>query len=206
VGGPHTGTVRQATVFAVVVALHAGLFGILAFALRTSTWPRNPSAELITTFITLPAPMPPEINRPHAPFPAESASISAARPPPAPPSQISVPGASIDWTAEAERAARAAIAPPRARAFGEMPQAPDWVHSAPTSPKHYAGEQYGLGTGEYIVWVSDRCFIVTEPAPLGTPDVFARSLVTRTVCPPPPAPREGELFKDLPAYKKYHPQ
>jgi len=56
------------------------------------------------------------------------------------------------------------------------------------------------------VWVSDRCYIVAEPAPLGTPDVIARSRVTRTVCTTPHGPWEGELFKDLPAYKKYHPQ
>ena len=207
-GGPNAGRVRRATTFAVVVALHAGLFLILAFALRISTWRVLPSAEFVTTFITLPSLPLPAVNRPHRPIPSESAAIPSAQPPTAPPSRISVPtrtGASIDWTAEAERAARAAIATPHARSFGEMPQAPDWVRSAPSSPKHYAGEQYRFATGESIVWVSERCFIVSEPPPLGMPDVFARSVVTSTVCQPPPGPREGELFKDLPAYKKVPP-
>ena len=163
----------------------------------------------MTTFITLPSLPLPAINRPHPPSPNESASISPVRPPTAPSPQISVrtdPGTSIDWSAQAERAARAAAAAPRTRSFGEIPQAPDWVHSAPSSPKHYAGEAYRFETGESIVWVSDRCFIVSEPPPLGTPDVFAGSLSTRMGCQAPPGPREGELFKDLPAYKKYHPQ
>ena len=208
-GGPNTGRVRRATAFALVVAKHAGLFVFLAFALRRSTWQIPHSAEFITTFITLPSPPVSAINRPHPPIPNESASISPAQLPSAPPPRVSLPsraGASIDWTAEAERVARAAITVPRTRSFGEMPEAPDWVRSTPSSPKHYAGEQYRLATGESIVWVSDRCFIVSEAAPLGTPDVFARSLITRTVCPPPPGPREGELFKDLAAYKKYHPK
>lgn len=206
-GEPNTWRVRRVTAFAVVVALHAGVFIIMTFALRTSTR-QPPSAEFIT-LITLPAPLLPSINRPHPPIPTENASISPVQPPTAPPPQISVQsgaGTSIDWTAAAERAARTAIAAPRARSFGEIPQAPDWVRSAPSSPKHYAGEAYRLETGESIVWVSDRCFIVSEPPPLGMPDVFARSLGTRMGCQAPPGPRKGELFKNLPAYRKYHPQ
>jgi len=208
VGEPNTWRVRRVTAFAVVVALHAGLFIILTFALRTST--RQPlSAEFITTFTTLPSVPLLAINRPPPPIPNESAPLSAVQPPVAPPPGFSVrsdAGPTTDWAAEAERAARAAVAAPRTRSLGEMPQAPDWVHSAPTSPKHYAGEAYRLETGESIVWVNDRCFVVSEPPPLGTPDVFARSLSTRMGCQAPPGPREGELFKALPAYKKYHPQ
>ena len=206
-GGPNTGRVRRATAFTLVLALHAGLFVILALALRTPSRQTPHSAEFITTLITLPSPPIPAINRPRPAIPNESASISPAQLRSAlPPQAPSASGAPVDWADEAERAARAAIAVPPTRSFGEMPQAPDWIRSLPSSPRHYAGEQYRLGTGESVVWVSDRCFIVSEPAPLGTPDVFARSLITRTVCPTPPGPREGELFKDLPAYKKYHPQ
>jgi len=208
VGEPNTWRVRRVTAFALVVALHAGLFIILTFALRTST--RQPlSAGFITTLITLPSLPLPAINRPPPPISNESPPLSPVQPPIAPPSGFSArsgAGPSTDWAAEAERAARAAVAAPRTRSFGEMPTAPDWVHSAPTSPKHYAGEAYRLATGESIVWVNDRCFVVSEPPPLGTPDVFARAFSTRMGCQAPPGPREGELFKDLPAYKKYHPQ
>jgi len=113
---------------------------------------------------------------------------------------------SIDWLAEAGRAAEAATAAPHTRSFGEIPKAPSWLGSSHSGPTHSAGEQYRFEDGEWIVWVSDRCFIVSEPPPLGMPDVFARSLGTHTVCQAPPGPGEGELFKDLPAYKKYHPQ
>ena len=205
-GGPSTWRVRRVTAFAVVIALHAALFFILTLALHTSTRP-FPSAEFITTLITVQPPPLPAINRPHPPIPDENTSASPVQPPIAPPPQISEQsggGPSIDWSAQAERAARAAVAAPRTRSLGELPQVPDWTHSATPSPKHYAGEQYGLGTGEYIVWVSDRCYIVSERAPLGTPDVIARSRVTRTVCTTAQGPWGGELFKDLPAYKKYH--
>ena len=126
--------------------------------------------------------------------------------PPPPLSVESRPEASIDWPAEAERAASGVSSSRSTRSFGEFPQAPDWLRSVPSSDKHHAGEQYRLGTGESVVWVSDRCFIVSEPPPLGMPDVFARSLGTHTSCLAPPGPPEGELFKGLPAYKKLHPQ
>ena len=41
------------------------------------------------------------------------------------------------------------------------------------APLHEAGEQYRLATGEWIVWVSPRCFIVSGVPPIGLPDVVA---------------------------------
>jgi hypothetical protein len=183
---------------------------VLTISLRTAAR-RLGSADFVPTLIFLPSTPRPAATRRRPPIPNESAAISIPKPaatPPLPAPVESGAGTSIDWIAEAERAARAAIAAPRARAFGEIPRAPDWAKSAPAppSPKHEFGEQYRLATGELMVWVSDRCFIVSEPPPLGMPDVIARSLGTRMGCQPPAGPQEGELFKDLPAYKKYHPQ
>jgi len=107
---------------------------------------------------------------------------------------------SIDWGAEAERAAAAAIEAKKFREFGQHGSA----QSAPQvrAPAHQAGEQYRLETGEWIVWVSDRCYIVSGPPPLGMPDVIARSIPARRVCQGDSGPR-GDLFRDLPAYERY---
>jgi hypothetical protein len=112
----------------------------------------------------------------------------------------------IDWVAEARRAAAAAAVTGarRVREFGRNPA--DSGHAPLRSlPAHEAGEQYRTEDGAWIVWVSDRCYIVSEVPPLGLPQVLARSIPTRTVCQGDSEPR-GDLFKDLPAYQKYHPQ
>src|SRR5665213_3104454 len=77
-------------------------------------------------------------------------------------------------------------------------------HSLWTPPVHHAGEQYTLRTGELVVWVSDRCFVVSEPPALGTPNAFAHLAIPHTQCTGSPGPR-SDLLKDLPAYQKLHP-
>ena len=113
---------------------------------------------------------------------------------------------SIDWSAEARRAAAAVTSAPHVREFGETPKAGRlWEPPLHPAPAHQAGEQYRSEDGEWIVWVSDRCYIVSGVPPLGLPDILARSIPTRTVCQGGFGP-QSDLFKDLPAYKKYHPQ
>jgi hypothetical protein len=181
----------------------------LTLVLRPAT--RSSSqGNFVSTLIFLSTPVPPAASaKRRSQVANEIAPLAPVEPLNVPPPQIDFPiGAdtSIDWLAEAGRAAEAATAAPHTRSFGEIPQAPSWLGSSHSAPTHWAGEQYRLETGEWIVWVSGRCYIASEPPPLAMPDVFARSLGTHTVCQAPPGPREGELFKDLPAYKKYHPQ
>jgi hypothetical protein len=206
-GGSRGSSPGRTVAFAVVVAGHAGLLLILMLALDARTRPRALAAP-VGTLILLSLPVAPDRRlRRNV---SETAPIERlALPPIPPPPDIQLPDdthTSIDWLAEARRAAGIATAAPRTRPFGEMPKAPSWLGPSRSSPTHRAGEQYRLETGESVVWLSDRCYIVSEPPPLGMPDVLARSLGTRTVCQAPPGPREGELFKDLPAYKKYHSQ
>jgi hypothetical protein len=206
-GGSRGSSPGRTVAFALVVAGHAGLLLILMLALDARTRPRALAAP-VGTLILLSLPVAPDRRlRRNV---SETAPIERlALPPIPPPPDIQLPDdthTSIDWLAEARRAAGIATAAPRTRPFGEMPKAPSWLGPSRSSPTHRAGEQYRLETGESVVWLSDRCYIVSEPPPLGMPDVLARSLGTRTVCQAPPGPREGELFKDLPAYKKYHSQ
>jgi len=207
VGGPKTRGLRRGIVLAAVVALHAGLV-ILTVAFRTPTSPSS-STEFITALIFLSAPLPPAAssNRRRPQVANESSPLAPVEPPTAPPPVISFPiGAdtAIDWVAEARRAAAAVTGARNVREFGRNP-ADSGQTPLRSSPAHQAGEQYRTEDGAWIVWVSDRCYLVSEVPPLGLPQVLARSIPTRTVCQGDSEPR-GDLFKDLPAYSVYRPQ
>ena len=89
------------------------------------------------------------------------------------------------------------------------PEEPDTPSKRPWWPKgvHHAGEGgTDLATGETIVWISDRCFVKTDAAPMGTPDFLKRARISKTGCKDPSAgAARGDLFDKLPAYKKLHP-
>ena len=200
-GGPGTWSLQRSAALIAVVVLHAGLLTLLV-TLRTPTR-RPPAPGFISTFISLPPPSAvlPQRERLQstpelAPVPPVETLIETP-PQIAPPSR---PDASIDWNEQAQRSA-SAVAEPRAyRQFSHTPKT-DAVTGR--GPAHQAGEQYRLASGEWVVWVSERCYIVSGVPPIGLPDVLARSIPTTTVCrdnSPPP----GELFKDLPAYQRYN--
>jgi len=111
------------------------------------------------------------------------------------------PGRGIDWAAEAQREGTAIPQAPMATAFGQSPHGDDEGKALQSAPAHYAGQQYRDEFGESIVWVSNRCYIVSENAPL---DVPRGSNLTRTICLGDSGQPRGDLFKDLPAYAKYH--
>jgi hypothetical protein len=208
VGGPKTWGLRRGIAFAAVVTLHAGLV-ILTVAFRTPTSP-SASTEFITALIFLSAPLPPvaSSNRRRPQVANETSPVAPVEPPTTPTPVISFPiGAdtAIDWVAEARRAAAAVTSAHDVREFGHIPKADSGQAPQRSSPAHEAGEQYRTEDGAWIVWVSDRCYIVSEVPPLGLPQVLARSIPTRTVCERDPEPR-SDLFKDLPAYRKYRPQ
>jgi hypothetical protein len=193
-----------------VVAAHAGVLLVLSVALDRRARPPHPATPVdALILLSLPTRAMTSFDRRLRRNTEAAAPIEPLPLPSIPPPDIELPDeahAPIDWLAEAGRAAEAVTTAPPTRSFGRMPRAPSWLGSSRSAPAHRAGDQYRLETGESIVWVSDRCYIVSELAPLGMPDVFARSRVTRTVCQGPPGPGTGELFRDLPAYKRYHPQ
>jgi len=193
----------RAAACAAVIALHAGLLITLGVALRTADR-RSPAAELISTLILLPAPpvRSPPAAKQRPTFLGEQIPLDSVEPPTLPPPETPLPitpGTSVDWAAEAGRAAAAVTEAKKFREFGHRSAQSG---SQPRTPAHQAGEQYRLETGEWVVWVSDRCYIVSGAPPLGMPDVIARSIPAHTVCRDDSA-AQGELFKDLPAYQKY---
>jgi hypothetical protein len=156
---------------------------------------------LLEATVTPPVPA----DRRHLPVTNETAPLAPVEPPTPPPPQLDFPtdaDTSIDWNAEARRAAAAVTAAPSVREFGRTPKG-GFAEGPKNSAPRMAGEQYREG-GDWIVWVSDRCYIVSAVPPVGLPDVLARSIPTRTVCKGNSGPR-SDLFKDLPAYRKYHP-
>jgi hypothetical protein len=201
-----TWSVRRGIAFAAVVALHAGLVITLTFALRT---PTSSSPEFIGAliFLTVPPPPPASSNRPRPQLAVEASPVVSLEPPTAarpligfPPGEDTV----IDWAAEARRAAAGVAGPHTFREFGRTQGA--LSRPAPRSaPAHQAGEQYRDDTGQWIVWISDRCYLISDTPTLAMPWVLARSIPARTVCQSDAQPR-SDLFKDLPAFSKYHPQ
>lgn len=107
----------------------------------------------------------------------------------------------IDWAEEARRVAQAAANNVPA---SSSPSRLD--HATPSeiwpSPSHHAGEQYQLSNGDWMVWVSSRCYQISKAMP-STGGAVGHSL-PETVCPQSNEPR-GDLFKELPEYKKRHP-
>jgi hypothetical protein len=133
-----------------------------------------------------------------APAPATVSSITTT---PSPTS--SAPQSAADWMSELHSAA-ADVNKDQAGQGSVTDEVPSKPHSLWAPPLHHAGEQYTLKTGELVVWVSDRCFVVSEPPTFGTPNAFAHLALTHTQCTGSPGPR-SDLFKDLPEYKKLHP-
>jgi hypothetical protein len=183
-----------------VVLLHAGLVAVIGVALRHPR-PPAPAADFVSTVIYVAAPPAPSRDAGGV-APAVAVPRSTAITLPLP----EAPGgpATIDWD---EAARRAVAAPaPTIRPLDHNPASA--AAPQPRSPAvavHHAGEEYRGPDGSTQVWVSDRCYVVTSPPLPGTADVIARAVPTRTVCKGDPGWSRGDLFRDLPAYQRYHP-
>jgi hypothetical protein len=138
------------------------------------------------------------LGRPNLQAPVSEAALPITAAPDATPGK-----ASTDWMSALSKVA-GDVAGSQGTSGASVKDAPSKPDSLWTPRTHGYGEQYTLSTGELVVWVSDRCFIVSEPALAGTPNAFAHSALTHTQCERDPGPR-GDLFKQLPAYDKYHP-
>jgi hypothetical protein len=199
---------RRASVFTVVLVIHIMLLLLAHRQSRHEPSPAEPQ-DFVSTWITLP----------NDPTPRTSANLTLQQKllPPVIPIQIEAPdiapiappatdtSAAVDWMAEAHQSAIAISEPSRVRDLGHFPETVSSEAPRPPQVVHHAGESYRDSDGNHVAWVNDNCYIISEQPPLGTPDVFARMAPTRTVCKHPSVP-EGELFKDMEAYKKSHPQ
>jgi hypothetical protein len=143
----------------------------------------------------------PEATRPPTVPEPTPDSVSSITTTPSVPS--SAPQSRVDWMSALQGTA-ADIIKDEARPGKATGTAPSKPHSLWPPPLHHAGEEYTLETGELVIWVSDRCYMVSEPPAAGTPNAFAHLALTHTQCAGSPGPRT-DLFEDFPQYKKLHP-
>lgn len=138
----------------------------------------------------------------------DTAPLAIVAPPIALPAEVTPAGDArpgMDWAWEAQQAAAAVTFTAGVRSFGTNPAAESARTSVLSVPGHAPGEQYRATDGAWVVWVSDRCYLVSDVPPVGLPEVLARSMPARTVCQDDSESRD-DLFKDLPAYEKQHPR
>jgi len=114
-------------------------------------------------------------------------------------------GVPIDWADQAHTVADSIVANTDTR---ESPLAPDLSALQksifPEPPAHHAGEQHILDTGEWIVFISDNCFQISSAIPTA-PSAFDNGIGQSTFCLDNSSTPRGDLFDQLSAYKRHHP-
>jgi len=114
-------------------------------------------------------------------------------------------GVPIDWVDQAHTVADSIVANTDAHEGGSPPDLTAQQKSIfPEPPAHHAGEQHRLDTGEWIVFISDNCYQISsaiQTVPTALDNGFGRS----TFCLDNSSTPRGDLFDQLPAYKRYHP-
>lgn len=196
-------------VFASVIAAH--LFAILVMFSRTATVKlsaipeRSMTAWIVKRSARLPPP-PATPRRIHTMGEYElirPITMSTVR---VPQEAITSPK-SIDWeaTVHLEVNRLSTISKKPTLRFGGIPNTPKSLIPVPPLETHRAGQEYRESDGSRILWVSDNCFIVSGGPPLIV-NTFPGPSLSRTVCIAGSDTPRGDLFKSLPAYKKYHPQ
>jgi len=201
---------RRYLVLAPVVGIHAVVLGMLLSSSRTLSLSVSGVNPLRAFMLTRAVRRHPPVERPP---PGESSPRIA---PLVEPITLSPPAAivsrpdsrAIDWNAAAKRAATTILQPRKRISFGFPPGGKSAITlgvPSPHTPAHHAGESDRTPDGEVTEWISDRCYIVSDPPSPFAPESFSHAGVTRSGCLPPAGPDPGELFKSLPAYKKLHP-
>jgi hypothetical protein len=110
--------------------------------------------------------------------------------------------APIDWAGEAQSVAAAIAAKPAdPRLKDEAPLLPP-KSIFPEAPAHHAGDEFTTVSGERAVFVSDSCYQVSRTQ---LPNASNTGMVNPTYCIGKSKTPRGDLFDQLPAYKKYHP-
>ena len=117
---------------------------------------------------------------------------------------VGTSGVPIDWADQAHTVASIVVNTDT----GESPLAPDLATPQksifPEPPAHHAGEQHKLDTGEWIVFISDNCYQISSAIP-AVPTALDNGIGEPTFCLDNSNTPRGDLFDQLAAYKRYHP-
>jgi hypothetical protein len=195
---------------ACVIALHVSIIVVLA---RVQV--QHSVEPLYLPLLILPSitgPVEPPADRRSSKRNARALPVSTDVPPATPLSPSGIPSvqqqAPIDWAEEAKQAAIALTGKDSRSTATPTPFASgvSGTNSWFPSPAHRAGDQYTDASGERVVWISDTCYQVSGSSLLTVPELFSKAMLPKTICPSNSRKPRGDLFKDLSAYKKYHPE
>jgi hypothetical protein len=190
------------------LALHVTVLAVLIIAVRTrslTTTDATPIELLILPKTAAPAPPP----LPPPPLPDRRKNL-ATMPAPIPPESLtvvppnsgsSVTGPAIDWSQEAHNTAEDLARD--ARPNDELP-APALKSAFAPPPAHHKGDQVPTADGRWIVYVSDNCYQVSKSITAIT-NATNTGVGIQTYCNQKSKAPRGDLFDQLPAYKKLHP-
>jgi hypothetical protein len=196
--------VRRYAAFIAVAGLHALIISILLAPRVRRERPEDVDVAITTLYFPSPDAARPRAHRKRRPalaFPQPPWMVTVPDISP-PAASADEPGKSVDWTAEGQKVAAAIAAAPGA--LDDALPAPRRGSASSEAPRHFKGEQYQLETGEKIFWVSGKCYLISDPPDLFTPNAFAHSKLTRMRCSGGSRESGGDLFKDSAAYRKYH--
>lgn len=113
--------------------------------------------------------------------------------------------AAVDWSAEAARQANSSAAAIASAAKANPSADPqgrsDWF----PRPLHFKGEEIPGAGGDTMVFINDHCYQITSVF-RSVPNASNNGMGLQTYCLGESNEPRGDLFKDLEAYKKRHPE
>jgi septal ring-binding cell division protein DamX len=195
---------RYASLLAVLAVHTAVLMGFLMTAkTRFAAPPTSSAIELLNLprNVIQPTPPPPASpdrqKKPRAvtsTLPTDSLTV-------VPTTNGDASGNGIDWAQEAHDAAASFTKREKGASTASEPASKSAF--APP-PAHYKGEQIPTADGRWMVFVSDNCYQMSNDLTHIT-NATNTGVAIQTYCNRHSNKARGDLFEQLPAYKKYHP-
>jgi hypothetical protein len=191
----------------IVLALHVSVMIALIIVAKTRilvTSTRNPVELLVLprnspTQIPVPPPAAASRSRKAAPATLPPSSAITIDPSAAAADRVAAP---VDWALEAQSVAAGIAKKDSAGRSREAVSSPPSPFAAP--PPHHKGEQIPTADGQWIVYVSDDCYQVSKSITSIT-NATNNGMSLQTYCTRHSKKPRGDLFEQLPEYKKLHP-
>lgn len=200
---------RKGLLLVLVVVGHGLVIGLLVFEMRSLSLPGADTVS-VTALLMLPVRRSPTrwlsppvraLSAPVRPLVAPITLSLAALPPP-----IRVTRA-INWSRAARQAVHAVLRRRRRIAFGFPAGARHRaeLRSAASGVRSQGRESYRTRTGQHIYRSGGNCYLVSGPPPLDASQLERQAQLSRVECAGARrGPSPDNLFKNLPAYRRYH--
>jgi hypothetical protein len=194
-------------VIGIVLALHFAIATLLVLSSRTRlAFPTAVPIELVylpsSVVPQKPPPTPVAQKKEKRTTRSDMVTMSPSSPP-----NLSVitlpenanPAPPIDWAQQAQSVAS------ESASRGSVPIASDPLAKSPFAPPpaHHAGEEFST-VGGTAVFINEHCYQVSKMF-ADVPNGIANGMGTQTYCIGPSNKARGDLFDQLPAYRKLHP-